>query len=143
MSRKPRLHPPSAHGDRRRGSATLDRCGVSIELRSATAGFLSNLISGALCRASQPYPKHMWHFCRLLLAAAILPTLAAQDFSGAAAVDDAINQALAQKRMHVAVLIVGHAGDARSTERPTLQPLRSSRRRGHDARHHLRRRLAH
>jgi uncharacterized protein YbbC (DUF1343 family)/CubicO group peptidase (beta-lactamase class C family) len=52
----------------------------------------------------------MRHFRRLLLAVAILPTLAAQDFSGAAAVDDAINQALAQKRMPGAVLIVGHAG---------------------------------
>jgi uncharacterized protein YbbC (DUF1343 family)/CubicO group peptidase (beta-lactamase class C family) len=52
----------------------------------------------------------MRHFRRLLLAVAILPTLAAQNFSGAAAVDDAINQALAQKRMPGAVLIVGHAG---------------------------------
>ena len=53
----------------------------------------------------------MRHFCRLLLAAATLHTLAAQDFSGAGAVDDAINQALAQKRMPGAVLIVGHAGN--------------------------------
>ncbi len=49
--------------------------------------------------------------CRLPLAAALLTTATlAQDFSGAAAVDDAINEALAQKRMPGAVLIVGHNG---------------------------------
>jgi uncharacterized protein YbbC (DUF1343 family)/CubicO group peptidase (beta-lactamase class C family) len=72
----------------------------------------------------------MRHFCRLLLAAAAIHTLAAQEFSGAAAVDDAINQALAQKRMPGAVLVVGHAGKVvyrkaygNRSEVPNVEPM--------------------
>ncbi len=50
-------------------------------------------------------------FLRPLLAAiALAPALSAQTFSGAAAVDDAINQAIAQDRLPGAVLVVGHDG---------------------------------
>jgi uncharacterized protein YbbC (DUF1343 family)/CubicO group peptidase (beta-lactamase class C family) len=72
----------------------------------------------------------MRHIHRLLLAVATLHIAAAQDFSGAAAVDDAINQALAQKRMPGAVLIVGHEGKVvyrkaygNRAEVPTVEPM--------------------
>lgn len=53
----------------------------------------------------------MKSLCRPLLAVlALAPLLGAQSFSSAAAVDDAINQALAEKRMPGAVLLVGHDG---------------------------------
>jgi uncharacterized protein YbbC (DUF1343 family) len=47
---------------------------------------------------------------KFLWCAALAATLSAQDFSGAKAADDAINQAIAQKRLPGAVLIVGHNG---------------------------------
>jgi uncharacterized protein YbbC (DUF1343 family)/CubicO group peptidase (beta-lactamase class C family) len=66
----------------------------------------------------------------LLAATAALNTAYAQDFPGAAAVDDAINQALAQKRMPGAVLIVGHGGKivyqkayGNRAEVPSVEPM--------------------
>jgi uncharacterized protein YbbC (DUF1343 family)/CubicO group peptidase (beta-lactamase class C family) len=68
--------------------------------------------------------------CRFLVATAALHSACAQDFSGAATVDDAINQALAQKRMPGAVLIVGHGGKivyqkayGNRAEVPSLEPM--------------------
>src|SRR5580658_2368417 len=47
---------------------------------------------------------------KLLWCAALAATLSAQTFSGAAAIDDTLAQAIAQKRLPGAVLIVGHNG---------------------------------
>jgi CubicO group peptidase (beta-lactamase class C family) len=47
---------------------------------------------------------------KLLWCAAFAATLAAQTYSGAKATDDVIAQAIAQKRLPGAVLIVGHNG---------------------------------
>jgi uncharacterized protein YbbC (DUF1343 family)/CubicO group peptidase (beta-lactamase class C family) len=47
---------------------------------------------------------------KLLWCAALAATLSAQTYSGAKATDDVINQAIAQKRLPGAVLIVGHNG---------------------------------
>ena len=77
------------------------------------------------------YPVIMHVFCRLFLAAAAVPAaLLAQQFSGAAAVDDAINRALADKRMPGAVLIVGHDGQViyrkaygKRAELPSVEPM--------------------
>src|SRR5215472_5899914 len=76
------------------------------------------------------YSKYMRFVSCLLAATAALHTACAQDFPGAAAVDDAINQALAQKRMPGAVLIVGHGGKivyqkayGNRAEVPSVEPM--------------------
>jgi uncharacterized protein YbbC (DUF1343 family)/CubicO group peptidase (beta-lactamase class C family) len=48
--------------------------------------------------------------CRLLAAGALLQAAVAQQFSGAAAVDAAIDQAIQRKQLPGAVLVVGHEG---------------------------------
>lgn len=73
----------------------------------------------------------MRHFRELLMATAALHGVAlAQEFSGAAAVDDAMNRALAQKRMPGAVLVVGHGGKVvyrkaygNRAEVPSIEPM--------------------
>src|SRR5215472_159739 len=50
-------------------------------------------------------------FCRLLAASALLQAAAAQSFSGGAAVDAAIDQAIQRKQLPGAVLVVGHDGN--------------------------------
>ncbi|HXB73377.1 MAG TPA: serine hydrolase domain-containing protein, partial [Candidatus Acidoferrales bacterium] len=51
-------------------------------------------------------------WCALLAALLVTTALAAQTFSGAQAVDDAINEAIAAGRLPGAVLLVGHDGQA-------------------------------
>ena len=75
--------------------------------------------------------KLFW--CAALAAA----TLSAQTFSGARALDDAINQAIEQGRLPGAVLLVGHNGQIvyrKAYGKRALVPAARS----HDRRHHLR-----